>query len=186
MRATGAATCGSRCVSDRGLDALLARGHGVFIEVSAHPVLAMPLTTACAAYRARWLARFAVTLAGWRRFTGTWGCCTRRAMRCRGRRCSPTSPVRWLRCRPMPSSASATGSSRRARSPMSPLPGCRRRRIRCWVLRRRLRAGRRSVHDAAFAGRPSLARRPHGVRQCAASRHAVLELALRGGSGGWL
>ena len=33
---------------DRGLDALLAQGHGVFIEVSAHPVLAMPLTTACA------------------------------------------------------------------------------------------------------------------------------------------
>ena len=33
---------------DRGLAAVLGQGHGVFIEVSAHPVLAMPLTTACA------------------------------------------------------------------------------------------------------------------------------------------
>ena len=31
---------------DRGLAAVLGQGHGVFIEVSAHPVLAMPLTTA--------------------------------------------------------------------------------------------------------------------------------------------
>ena len=33
---------------DRAIEALLSGGHGVFIEVSAHPVLAMPLTTACA------------------------------------------------------------------------------------------------------------------------------------------
>src|SRR3984885_12240915 len=34
---------------DRALDALLAQGHRVFIEVSPHPVLAIPLTTACTA-----------------------------------------------------------------------------------------------------------------------------------------
>ncbi|MCP4922364.1 MAG: acyltransferase domain-containing protein, partial [Proteobacteria bacterium] len=33
---------------DRALEALQAEGHGVFVEVSAHPVLAMPLTEACA------------------------------------------------------------------------------------------------------------------------------------------
>ncbi|AUX29756.1 polyketide synthase [Sorangium cellulosum] len=33
---------------DRALSKLLEDGHGVFVEVSAHPVLAMPLTTACA------------------------------------------------------------------------------------------------------------------------------------------
>ncbi|MEC9465162.1 MAG: SDR family NAD(P)-dependent oxidoreductase, partial [Myxococcota bacterium] len=33
---------------DRALDTLMQDGHGVFIEASAHPVLAMPLTTACA------------------------------------------------------------------------------------------------------------------------------------------
>ncbi|XXT63554.1 SDR family NAD(P)-dependent oxidoreductase [Sorangium sp. So ce590] len=33
---------------DRALAKLLEDGHGVFVEVSAHPVLAMPLTTACA------------------------------------------------------------------------------------------------------------------------------------------
>ncbi|MCP4922363.1 MAG: acyltransferase domain-containing protein, partial [Proteobacteria bacterium] len=32
---------------DRALEALQAEGHGVFVEVSAHPVLAMPLTEAC-------------------------------------------------------------------------------------------------------------------------------------------
>ena len=32
---------------DWAIEALLAEGHGVFVEVSAHPVLAMPLTTAC-------------------------------------------------------------------------------------------------------------------------------------------
>ena len=45
--------------------------------------------------------------------------------------------------------------------------------------------GRRAVHDASFAGRPSLARRPHGVRQCAASRHRGARARPRGGSGGW-
>ncbi|MGK4000974.1 SDR family NAD(P)-dependent oxidoreductase [Sorangium sp. So ce1036] len=33
---------------DKALVELLADGHGVFVEVSAHPILAMPLTTACA------------------------------------------------------------------------------------------------------------------------------------------
>lgn len=33
---------------DRALDTLQGSGHGVFVEVSPHPVLAMPLTTACA------------------------------------------------------------------------------------------------------------------------------------------
>ena len=58
MRATGAATCGSRSVSDVGLMRCSAQGHGVFIEVSAHPVLAMPLTTALrgGTGRGRWLA----------------------------------------------------------------------------------------------------------------------------------
>ena len=126
---------------DLALAELIGDGHGVFVEASAHPVLAMPLS---AAMRRAWRGG-GIAASRWRRdvrsFCAIWVCCTSMALRLTGRRLLVRARERagcW-RFRPMRSSGSATGWRLRRRAGTSRRWGCRRRTIRCWELRRRWR-----------------------------------------------